>query len=170
MDINLILVVISFILFGASLIAIPLKRKSVMALTGNPLILFPKKGYGLIIGVEIVAVVLITILFFIRYSFFVSAVLCGCGVLGAWIVVGEASLGPKYGLYENGIVAVGKYIPFDDIVTYPVFNLPKSEQANHPDNVLVIACRKYGNVEIVFDSAEVCSQVVNKLKELGEIK
>ena len=170
MDINLLLVLISYVLVGASFISIPLKRKNVMAEVGNPILLFPKKGYGFTIGVQVVAIILITILFFIRYTVFVSIVLCGCGVLGAWIVVGEAALGPKYGLYKNGIVAVGKYIPYSDIITYPVFNLPKKEQLNHPGNVLVIACRKYGNVEITFESDEICSEVVAKLRELGELK
>lgn len=170
MNFNLILVIMSYILFAGSIVAIPIKRKNVMKLTGKSLITFPKKKFGYFIAVDIVAFILITILFFIRYSGFVSLVLCGCGVLGAWIIVGEAALGPIYGLYENGFVASGKFIPFDDIVTYPVFNLPKSEQKNHPDNVLVIASKRYGNMEILFDSAEICSQVVAKLKELGKIK
>ena len=170
MDISLFIVSISYILIAASWFTIPLRRKRSLNESGKIILGFPKKNNKFVIFVEILSVFLVTILFFIRYGAFVSVVLCGCGVLGAWIVVGEAALGKYYGLYENGIIAVGKYIPYDDIMTFPVLNLPKNEQLNHPQNVLVIASRRYGNVEIAFESDEVCSEVISTLRKMHIIK
>lgn len=169
-DYVFIIGIISYVLFIASLVFIPLKRKNVVNMAGKCLLSLPRKKYGYFIGVDVVAVVLITLIFFIRYSPLVTVVLCGCGVLGSWIIAGEAALGPKNGLYENGMIFIGKYIPYDDIVTFPIFNLPKYEQKNHPGNVLALVSGKYGSVEIAFDSDSDCQQVVRKLKELGLIK
>ena len=166
MNPNMLLVIAGYILFICGLIAIPVKQKKVMAIAGNCLYSFPKKRTGFIVGVEITAFVLITLSVLMNYTFFITMILCACGVLGAWIVVGEAALGSKYGLYDNGIVAVGKYIPYDDIVTFPILNLPKEEQKHYPQNVLVIASRKYGNIEVPFDSDEICGEVIRILRKL----
>ena len=170
MDPYLLIAIAGYVLFFCSLGAIPVKRKKVIDEAGECIYGFPKKRTGFMIGVEVTAFVLITLSYFIRYTFFVTIILCACGVLGAWIVVGEAALGGKYGLYENGIVAVGKYIPYDDIVTFPILNLPKDEQLNYPQNELVIASRKYGNIEIPFDSDEICREVVHLLRKMCHAK
>ena len=170
MDPYFFILIAGYILFASSLVAIPLKRKIVMAVTGELLYGFPKKRIGFMIGVEIAAAVLITLSFFIRYTFFVTVILCGCGVLGAWIIVGEAALGKYYGLYENGIIGAGKYIPYDDILGFPVLNLPKNEQLNHPQNVLIFISRKYGNVELSFETDEICNEVITTLRKMHVIK
>ena len=170
MSYNVIIAIISYVLFFSSFIVIPVKRNKVNSMAGKCLYGFPRKKIVFDILVEVVAVVLITLNLFIRYSLLSTIVLCACGVLGAWIIIGELSLGKKYGLYENGIVAAGKYFPFDDIMSFPVFNLPKSEQKDCPKNILVIVSRKHGKVEIPFDSDAIGINVVNKLKEMGVIK
>lgn len=172
MDIRLIIGIISYLLVFASIISIPIKRKSIDNISGKLILGFPKNKPVMTIIVDIVSLILITSVNLIlkNYSLLIIIILCGCGVLGAWIVAGDAAMGPKYGLYENGIIAAGKFISYDDIITFPILNLPIEEQKNHPDNVLSIATRKYGLIDIVFSSEEVCNQVIKKLDELGEIK
>lgn len=170
MIVNYIIVSIAYILYLIGIFTIPIKRKHVMDISGELILGFPKLKLSFTIFVEILALVLITLNIFIVYSLLVTVVLCGCGVLGAWIIVGEVALGPKYGLYENGIVAAGKFIPYDDIMTFPILNLPKYEQEHYPNNILVVASRQYGNIEIAFDSDEICAEVIATLTKMGLVK
>ena len=170
MDIYLLIVIVSYVLFIASIIMIPYKRSNTLNLAGSLILGFPVNSMKKTILVQVVGFILITLVFFIRYEMLVTLVLCGCGILGGWIVMPEAALGSKYGLYENGIIAIGKYIPYDDIMAFPVLSLPKSEQMNHPHNVLTIVTHKYGKLDLCFESDESCMEVIQQLRHMRIIK
>ena len=170
MDIYLILTIVSYILFALSIIMIPYKRNNTLKEAGNMILGFPVPPSKKTLLVQIVGFVLITIVFFIRYEILITIILCACGILGAWIVMPEAALGSKYGLYENGIIAVGKFIPYEDIMAFPILSLPKSEQMNHPQNVLTLVSRKYGKLELYFENDEICMEVIRQLRQMRVIK
>ena len=170
MDLYLVIVVISYILFLTSIIMIPYKRNNTVNQAGSLILGFPVNVIKRTVVVEVVAFVLITLVFFIRYEMLITFVLCGCGVLGSWIVMPEAALGSKYGIYEKGIIAVGKFIPYEDIMAFPILSLPKSEQMNHPQNILTIVSRRYGKLELAFESDEVCMEVIQQLRKMRIIK
>jgi hypothetical protein len=70
------------------------------------------------------------------------------------------------GVYSNGIVAEGQFIPFADIVGIPFLSLPENQQALHDTGVLELVTKKRTNMQIIYSNEDECLRVIDKLIEL----
>ena len=78
----------------------------------------------------------------------------------------EFSLHKNCGIYENGFVGNGFYLPFSEIYSIPVLvQEDDEEEKNNPSSLKVITDKK-GTVTFTYESLEECSEVIKKLKEI----
>lgn len=169
---NLIFIIIAYCCIAGIYGSIPFRRKKILTVCGQKELDFAKKPGMKPIIITVLSIVLIATLFFRDFGY-AGFIIAGCAVLGVFLITKEAALLPLYGVYEKGIIASGTFIAFDDIVTFPVLNLPAEEQAHYAKNTLVVASAEKGNVELVFADEEECSKVVQLLREkkiIGEEK
>jgi len=162
MDQNVIVVIVAYVLYGLSFASIPMRKKQVVRETGKLVYSFGQKIGTRVLLIDVFSAALIALAFLNYSNPIIRFILAGCGVMGAFISTNDIIYKPLYGVYENGIISTEKYIKFDDIITFPVLNLPAEEQKDYPKNPLVLSTKTRGEVLIYFDSNEQ-SEVIQKV-------
>jgi len=97
---------------------------------------------------------------------FVNCIMCAIGVLGTEMAVQEVITAKCCGVYANGLIAEGRFIPFSDILGIPLLSLPKNKQELHDTGVLELVTKKRTNMQIIYSTEDECRRVVEKLVEL----
>ena len=141
-----------------------IQNKQTMKKMGKNLLSFPKKNFIGMIAVEIVAIILLAILIF--RDFRGISIVAACCVLSVFLITRDGFNQKNYGLYENGMIVPNFVIFYEDIITFPVDQLPLEEQEHYAKNTLILVTQK-GKCEVVFEAEELCQTVKDKLKELG---
>lgn len=155
------------------LFTIPFRRRAVVLRAGKVVWSFGKKKDLLVKGIFIciLCALMIYVISIRRFSVFVQIAFCGTAILGVELAVRELSLYGLNGVFVNGIIYGTDFVDFDDIATFPVLQLPENEQEHYPKNVLVIATRSRGKVELIFESEEKCRQVTEAIfKQRPDLK
>lgn len=165
MDQNVIVVIISYILYILTFVSIPIRKNLVMKETGKLIYSFSQKIGTRVILIDVFSAVLIALAFLNYSNPVIRFILAACGVMGAFISTNDIIYKPMYGIYENGIISAEKYIRFEDIITFPVLNLPADELKDYPPNPLVLSTKTRGEVLIYFDSDEQSEIVQKKIFE-----
>ena len=70
------------------------------------------------------------------------------------------------GVYSNGILINGSFIPYSTITCFPILQLPQEEQEKYDHSSLVISTTKKPTVTLLFASEEECKQAVEKMIEM----
>lgn len=169
MNINLIIVIAGYVLIAGIIPYLLLKSKTDVKKMGECIYSFSKKKNYNAIAVDIVAIILLTVLFFREFSTLSTVVLAGCCVLAVYIMTKDLGNQRNYGVYEEGMIVPNNVIFYDDIISFPVFQLPAEEQEHYAKNLLVVITDSKGKSEIVFSSEEECQEVIRILKERGII-
>ena len=76
----------------------------------------------------------------------------------------EIVLYKKSGIYEKGIIANAKFLPFSEIYSVPVLNLDESEEQKFSGTELKVIRKKGPALNFVFDSSEEKNKVLSVLK------
>ena len=131
----------------------------------------PKRKYKLSVFCgKIVLILAIAVTHFTNFSLFIRIVLNCCYILADYIITREYFFTKDSGIYENGIIQRSVFIKIDDIVTFPVLNIPKEEQENYPDYTLSVATKSKGNIDLIYKDKAERDFVVRKLTEIGIVK
>lgn len=127
----------------------------------------PKKNYRLVLfSGKIVLFMAIAVTYLTNFGLFVQIVLNSCYILADYIITREYLLNKNSGIYEHGIIQGSVFIKIDDIVTFPVLNLPKEEQESYPDYTLSVATKSKGNIDLIYKNKEERDLIVSKLVEM----
>lgn len=165
---NIVISIISYVIVAILIPVLYGTSKKNVKKMGECLLPFPKKNLVGMIAVDIAAAVLLAILIFRNFGN-MTILLAGCCILSVYIMSKDGFTQKHYGVYENGLIAPNHIIFFDDIIAFPVFELPPEEQEHYAKNTLVIVTESKGKIEIVFPTEEQCSLVVSKLKQMNVI-
>ncbi|MCQ2591749.1 MAG: hypothetical protein MJ188_03105 [Treponema sp.] len=169
MDNNRITVIVGLVCISTIISWLMVKGKKNAEQMGNCVYGFPKKIPVGMLAVDFMAIVFLLILLFRDFGF-MSVIFAAIAVLAVYIITRDGGNYKYFGVYEKGIIAPSALIFYEDIMTFPVFELPLDEQAHYPKNTLVVVTKTKGKQEIVFDSEEQCQKVVEELKGLEIIK
>lgn len=166
MNIRLIMIVVSYVIFVGMILSMPLRKKIGLKKSGMNVLKITGPSSFYFIGIYIVSLAVISVLWIRSFGDVMNFILCGCGILACELVTRSFSLINAYGLYENGIIYDGVYISYDDIIGFPVLMLSADEQKNYDSKTLVIMTKTKGQKSFTFVSDEIYLEVVNKIFEM----
>lgn len=165
MAVNQIVFLSSFGIFFLMFFSIPFRVKKIAAKSGEVVFKTSQPSLGRAVIIFLLGFLLMAATMIRSFSLINQLILCGCALLGEEMAMREFCLSGKYGVYEKGIISAGRFVAFDDIVTFPVLNLPPEEQEHYDKRTLVIATKSVGKVELVFASEEECRKVTDEAKK-----
>ncbi|MBD5411080.1 MAG: hypothetical protein HDR53_08415 [Treponema sp.] len=164
------MVVIAATTFYILIIAtIPIRLKYIAKRIGEKIFsTVPKKPFLNILTL-IFSALLIVLLFFRDAGLLGTIVICLVAIIGAAMGSEELALLKKSGVYKNGILFGGNYIPLNEIYALQFFyNETEDKYANEENKrVLKILTNKRGTITLIYASEEECRKVVNTLKKLS---
>ena len=119
-----ILGIIAYILL---LIILPKKIKNnLIPQAGKFLESVKAKDSKSFIAVLIAAPILLCLLFFRELGAVIDFVIFACSIIGVYMVFNEHLLKKASGIYENAIIADGKFVKYDDIEIFPTLEWEES--------------------------------------------
>lgn len=151
---RIIMVLASAIVYFLILASLPLRIKMIMKKAGKNLVAVQGKNILMQILIIIVSGLLIGMLYIRELGFFADIVICLVGILGCAMGAEEAALNNKCGLYENGIIGNGRFLPLSEIFALPTLTYSKEEQAALDQKVLVVTTDKNGTVNFLYATPE----------------
>ena len=169
MSLNLLILILCYAAMICTLIFLPQNTKKIVNKAGTLLYSLKNKNNLGFYAVCIVAFALVFLLFFQQVTLY-TVIIDLCAVFGLFIVTKEWSLKKVYGVYQNLIIINSTVLEYSDIVTFPILNLPKEEQEHYQKNVLVVATESKGNINLIFETDDDCSKVIQILTEQDIIK
>ncbi len=116
----------------------------------------------------LLCLIIIGLLFFVRFEIMVQAILGACAALAVKIVVQDTLLQKRNGVYQNGLIACGNLYLKEDFVSFPSFNYEKSdddEKSYVPDNMLKAVTNSKGVIYLEFASTQDCNEASELLKK-----
>ncbi len=164
---RMILVVAAAIIYILILASSPFRLKYVLKRAGKLIVAVQKKKIFMQILILIFAALLIFLLFFRELGLFIDVIICLVAILGAAMGSEEMLLNKASGLYENGIIYNGNFLPLKEIYALPTLSYSKEEQESLDPRVLSVTTDKKGTVNYYFASAEEKNSVQNELLKLN---
>ena len=167
MNIKIYFLIATYIALLAELVSITFRAKKIMARAGEKKLSVKNRVKITFVIIYAVCFALPVILVFREFSVLYNIAFCLVSVLGAEVITRDACVTGKYGVYENCVIAGGLYVFYDDIVVFPVLELPEEEQADFDGANLVISKKSKGNIDMPFSSVEECKAAVKVIRELS---
>lgn len=167
MDTKKLMLIATYAILAVILAGMPSRSKKIMADAGSLKMAVKNKPKISFIIIFIAVLILPFVVLFRDYSLLYTVMFCLISIMGSYITARDACLWGHYGVYENCVIAGGICVKYDDIVTFPILNLPLEEQENYDQANLVISTKSKGNLNMVFSSAEECKAAAEIVRELS---
>lgn len=167
MNTNTLILIGTYVIIAGVLASMPARTKKTMAEAGELKLAVKNKVKISFIAIFAAAILLPLVVIFRDYSLLYNIMFCLISVMGSVITARDACLMGHYGVYVNCVIAGGICVRYDDIVTFPVLNLPLEEQENYDHANLVIATKSKGNLNMVFASEEECKKATDLVRGLS---
>lgn len=163
-----IIILICYIIMAAIVPSLLIINKRTLKAMGACLLKLPRKSAIGVIVIDVIAILLPLLLFFRDYKN-MNFLFTSCSIIAFFIMTKDGFNKKNYGVYQKGLIAPSAVFFYEDILGFPVFELPPEEQAHYAKNTLIVVTKKASRQEIIFSSDEECRAVVEKLKEIGVI-
>lgn len=164
--VRFVLAVVSTVLYFLILISIPFRTKFILSKAGKKIVGGKIHGLFLPILIMVCSFLLIFVVYFKELSFIVDLITCLVGLLGAAMGSEEAALSNIGGLYENGLVGTGHYLPLKEIYHIKEFDWSQEDWENSDKRVFHVVTDKKGTVPFVCTSEEECKEMLDVLKKI----
>lgn len=149
------------IIFLIVMMTIPLRVKLVLKKAGEIKVRLSKKNVVLQYFVIIVSAVIIGLLYFRNIGLLNSVIVCTVAVLGTVMGTEEIAFCSRSGLYENGIIANGRFLAVDEI--YSIAENSSGTGEVRYVNLISFQTDKNGIVNISFVSEDEKKAVLDEL-------
>lgn len=167
MNTKIIIAVAAYIFLMADIATIPFRSKKLMTSAGNLKMALKNRSKAYFYAMYAFAFILPAIILFRNYSLAYNLMFALVAVMGAELTSRDFITKGKYGIYENCAIVNGITVFFNDIVTFPILNLPEDEQEKYDHANLVAATKSKGNVNLVFANIEECQAATKLIRELS---
>lgn len=161
------LLIATYILLAAELASIPFRAKKIMSRAGEKKLSVRNRVKLTFVIIYVLCFALPLVLLFREFSVLYNIAFCLVSVLGAEVTTRDACVTGKYGVYENCVIAGGMCVFYDDIVVFPVLELPEEEQKDFDGANLVISTKSKGNVDMPFANETECKAAIKVIRELS---
>lgn len=160
------IVIVSLCGYAALVCSAPFRRKAMLKKAGAFELPVKPRLIRFAVLVLICCPFLIGLVLLRDMGIFVDCIMCAVGLLGTEMAVREVMTTRCSGVYANGIIAEGRFIPFSDVLGIPLFSLSKKEQCAHDNGILELVTKKRTNLQIAYAGEEECRRVLEKIVEL----
>lgn len=167
MDKKLILMIATYILLALDVASIFLRKKRILSSAGELKMKLKSKVKIVFILIYAFCFALPAVIFFRNFSFLYSVTFCLVAVLGCEVTTRDTCTLGINGVYQNCVVIGDTKLYFDDIVSFPILELPEEEQEHYDHHVLIAASRLKGNVNLIFQTEEECRAATALIRELS---
>lgn len=164
--VTVIIVAVSLCAYVLLAATLPLRRAKMLRKAGERELPVKPRMLKFAVVVLVCCPLLILLVLFRDMGIFVNCIMCAIGILGTEMAVREVMTSKCSGVYANGLVAEGQFIPFADILGIPFLSLPKNQQDVHDTGVLELVTKKRTNMQIIYSNEDECRRVIEKLVEL----
>ncbi|MCF0242434.1 MAG: hypothetical protein HUK25_07335 [Treponema sp.] len=164
---KLILLIITLTALLVDIGSLKFRSKKILAQAGALKMELKSKVKILFIVIYLFCFALPVVMFFKDFNILYSITFCLVAVLGCEVTTKDCAMLGKNGIYENCIIQGEIIIFYDDIVSFPILELPEEEQTSYDHSILVVASRLKGNVNVIFQSEEECSAATKLIRELS---
>ena len=170
MDIKILrmtILISSAIVYLAIIFTIPLRRKLLLKRAGK--LYFSAKPKSVVLQILIILCcgAILAILGFRELGLVGDIIVCLVSILGVAMGSAEVSLFKNCGIYENGFIGNGFYLPFSEIYSIPALNPSEnSDEEKSATSSLKVITDKKGTVTFSYDSVDECALVIEKLREI----
>ncbi len=159
MDILTIVKLSSYVITLLIILSFPVRFSLLSKMMGKRIIVLSSTKANMYIAVIALALIMLIVLYFRDFSLVVAVVLHGTALLAIEMGVREFLHRIKSGIYENALVADGRIIRKDEIVT-----LPTLEYEKEAGNTLEIVTENRGTISVFFSSVQERNNVVQIIK------
>ncbi|WP_288805948.1 hypothetical protein [uncultured Treponema sp.] len=149
------------------LLTTPLRRTYILKKAGKQLLAVHNKQLLLPLLIMIFSGALIALLAFKDMSLSATVIICTVAILGAAMGTEETALFNKCGVYENGLIGGGHFLPLKEIYALPVLSYTEEEQQRQNERVLRVTTDKRGTITFVYDTPEECKAVIDTLLSIA---
>lgn len=167
--VNITAAALSALYFIIQLCLIPSWRKRVTKKSGSLILktVSPKNSKNIAAFILCWALVFFSLI--TRTSIFLCCLMCAVSCLACYIAAKETVYAKLNGIYENGLIGSGRFIPFEKIQAFQNVSWNKPETQNTNSLAIQLKTEKQQDGGIVFiefeSSAEYCT-VIQTLKQL----
>lgn len=161
-----IIFIVSVAIYAAMFIAIPVRRKIAKKNSGKLLMKIAEPALYRSTVIILLSLMLIIFAKVRDFKLVSQLILVGCGLLGEYMSMNDYAYFRMSGVYENGILVNGTFLPFENITCFPILQLPEEEQEKYDKSSLVLATTKKPTVTLMFASEEECAEAVEKILEV----
>lgn len=158
------ILLVSVICYLLIIITIPFRVKAILKKAGECVYHVKGKSFVIQILIIICCGAILALLAFRELGTIGDAIVCIVAILGAAMASEETGLYKHCGVYKNGIISGGHYLPISEIYSIPSLNLSEDERKS--SSSVKIVTDKKGTVTFTYDSPEECNEVVQKIIEL----
>lgn len=164
MNYNLIFfAIIPFILMAIISVGMPFYKLKIMKGAGEKILPLVKDRKIISFVTYITAYIILILSIMVDFGK-LNFVIPYCAVLGLYVSTKEGTFRPVNGVYENLLIVGSDIIRYDDIISFPIEELPPEERAKHPANVLLVVTKKGGKRNLTFNNANELSEVLSILR------
>ena len=163
---RIIILICSLLVYFGIIFTIPLRRKAILKRAGNLIFLVKCKSIIVQILIIVCCGLILAILAYRELGLVGDIVVCLVSILGVAMGASELSLYKNCGIYENGIIGNGFYLPYSEIYSIPVLSQDNSDLKDNSSTLLKVITDKKGTVSFSYDNPEEFKQVVEKLSEI----
>ena len=163
-----IIIIACYVIMAAVIPYLLITNRITLKKMGECVLKLPRKSIAGVIVIDVIALVLPAILI-IRDFRNMNYVFAACSILAYLIMTKDGFNRKNYGVYQNGLIAPSAVVFYEDIIGFPVLELPPEEQENYSKNTLVLVTKKSSHLEIFFSSEKECREVLEQLRQIGII-
>lgn len=164
--VTLIIVIVSFCTYAALIAFMPLRKARMLKNAGRYEMPVKPRMLKFAIIVLVCCPLLILLILIRDMGLMTNCVMCGVSLLGTEMAVREVLTAKCSGVYTNGLIADGHFIPFSEIFGIPFFSQTDEQQELHDTGVLDLVTKRKTNQQIIYSTEDEFRRVVEKILEL----
>ncbi|MCQ2574195.1 MAG: hypothetical protein MJ182_09895 [Treponema sp.] len=166
-EFKILLVIFTYLVLILDALSVLPRSKKLFAQTGNLKMKLKNRSKTFFIGNYLWAFFLPAIILIRDFKPLYELMFCLVSIMGCEMNTRDFVSKGQYGIFENCAIANGVIIFYDDIVTFPILNLPEDEQEKYDHANLVVATKSKGNENLVFANQEECATATALIRELS---
>jgi hypothetical protein len=164
---KIIIAAISYAVYIAIWISIPIRSKKMMADSGAKVMDLKVASSKRWILIMAVCAVIIGLIFIRNLGTFMNVIVCLCALLAAWMSANAGSSYKYDGVYENMIVAGSNHIRYDNIDMLPTLSYENDPETIGVSKItLKVSVKKGSDMTLLFFDQEERDAAVAKILEL----
>lgn len=161
--VQLIITICAICIYSIILLTTPLRGKYIQKKAGKQILAVHKKSIVLPIFIIILSGALILLLCIKKLEPIYTGIICIVAILGAAFGTEEAALHNKCGVYENGLIGEGHFLPLKEIYAVQELSYTEEERQQKDERVIHITTDKHGSISFAYKTPEECKAVIDAL-------